>query len=306
MSSPFTEDHLPTSALSPYYSWSPIIARPSIAWPNEARLAVCFLVSLESVDWVPPAGTSIPPTLKRGNAYPNVPDVHLTSPREYGNRVGIYRVMEVMDKYSIRASAAIDAGVAQAYPHLVKASVARDWDLIAHGIRSSRMVTEEMDEADERNYIEESMHAITTAATHPPSVWMGVEYGESSRTVRLLAEAGLKYVCDWPNDEQPYAMMTPEGSLISLPVMAELDDLHALHVRRWTLSAYTQMVIDAFDRLYLDAKREKRVMVLNIHSWIMGQPFRIKYLETIMQHIVGHEGVWVTTADEVVSSYLSQ
>ncbi len=303
---PSPHDSRPSpTALSPYYSWSPIIARQPVTWPNGARLAVCLLVALESVDWVPPTGTYVPPTLKRGDAYPSVPDVHLTSPREYGNRVGIYRVMEVMDRYAVRASAAIDAGVAEAYPHLVQESMDRGWDLIAHGTRSSRMVTEEMGEDEERRSIAESMHAIAAAAGHDPSGWMGVEYGESSRTVPLLAEANLRYVCDWPNDEQPYQMSTPEGSLVALPVMAELDDVHALHVRRWTLGSYTQMVIDAFDRLYLDAEAGGRLMVLTVHPWVMGQPFRIRYLERIVQHIVEHEGVWVTTGDEVVDSYLA-
>ena len=294
------------AALSPYHEWSPLNARPPLRWPDGARLAFCLFVTMEAVDWVPPPGSLVPPTLVRGEAYPHIPDVHLTSPREYGNRVGAYRVMKLLDRYDIKATAAVDAGIAEHYPALIDACRSRGWEFVAHGLRSSRMVGEAMNEDDEVRYIESSLAAVEAAAGRAPDGWMGVEYGESSRTVRLLAERGVRYVCDWPNDEQPYPMTVPTGSIVGLPIMADLDDVNALHVRRWPLASYTQMVIKAFDRLYEDGATNGRVVVLNVHPWVMGQPFRVAQLERIVRHVSRHTDVWIATGEEVVDCYNRQ
>ena len=120
------------------------------------------------------------------------------------------------------------------------------------------MITSRMTEEEERAYIDESIAALREASGRSPRGWAGPEYGESARTPQLLAQAGIRYVCDWANDEQPYRMKTDTGELYALPVMVELDDAFALRDRRFRVDEYCQQLKDAFDALYEDAAASGR------------------------------------------------
>jgi hypothetical protein len=133
-----------------------------------------------------------------------------------------------------------------------------------------------------------------------------MDFGESTRTVRLLAEAGIRYVCDWPNDEQPYRMKVPVGQMVSLPVAVELDDVFTHTVRSIPIQRYATMITEAFDRLYADGAVTGRLLALNLHPTRIGQPFRIKYLDLALGHIMRHQGVWAATGREIVDWYVNQ
>ena len=150
---------------------------------------------------------------------------------------------------------------------------------MAHGVAATRMITSTMSESDERAYIQTAITALTQATGQPPHGWLGPEYGESARTPQLLAEAGIRYVCDWVNDEQPYRMQTLGHELCALPMMLELDDVHALWERRVRTHRYGPLLQESFERLYLDGADNGRLLVLHVHPWLMGQPFRIRYLD---------------------------
>ena len=129
------------------------------------------------------------------------------------------------------------------------------------------------------------------------------KYGESSQTPQLLAQAGIRYVCDWANDEQHYAIKVPQGQLFALPLMLELDDLHALWNRRVTINRYREMLKEGFDTMYRDGERNGRVLVLNLHPWLIGQPFRIRHLEEALGYITRRQGVWAAAGQEIVDWY---
>jgi len=167
------------------------------------------------------------------------------------------------------------------------------------------MITSNMSEEEERDYIKESIAALTTATGSAPLGWLGPEYGESARTPQLLAEAGIEYVCDWANDEQPYPLKTPDGGLLALPIMLELDDVNALSDRKVAVDRYAQMLKEGFDSLYQDGAQNGRVLVLNLHPWLIGQPFRIGYLDDALGHMVQRQGVWAATGAEIADWYRS-
>lgn len=289
-----------------YYDWSPIISRPPLRWPNGSRVAIAAIVNLEYIELEPPAGSHVPPSAVRRGPYPAMADLHETSPHEYGNRVGVFRVMDVLDRHGIKGTAALDAAVAERAPYIVREAQRRGWEFIGHCVVYNRMITEKMSEADEREYIRQSLAAVTEATGKPARGWSGVDYGESSRTVRLLAEQGVEYVCDWPNDEQPYRMKVPTGSMVSLPPFLDLDDSYTLRGRSVPTQRWCQMIVDAFDRLYQDGARSGRLLVLNLHPWIVGQPYRIKALDDALRHIMSHGEVWAATGGEIVDWYLKQ
>src|SRR6185503_1606771 len=145
----------------------------------------------------------------------------------------------------------------------------------------------------------ESIRAVLETTGTAPQGWSGPEYGESTHTPRLLAEAGLRYVCDWVNDEQPYPMKT-EPPLYALPVMVELDDVVALRDRRFRVDEYAVQLTDAFDTIYRDSAASGRALVLNLHPWLMGQPFRIGFLDDALAHMMRHRHVWAAAGSEII------
>jgi allantoinase len=291
---------------NPYYDWSPLPQRPTLAWPDDAPVAVCVILSLGQTEWWPGPDTVVPPSVARFGPYPRVLDVADLSVHEYGNRVGVFRVMDVLDRHGIRATAAVDAALARTRPYVVKCCLERGYEFAARGLSSSRAITEEMGEAAERAYIADAVTAVRDAAGTAPRGWMSPDYMESTRTVRLLAEAGLHYVCDWPNDEQPIRMKVPSGEFFSLPVTHDADEVITHRLRGLPMTQWLRIVTESFDRLYEDGARSGRLLVLNLHPYVIGQPFRIKYLEHALAHICSAEKIWVATAGEIVDWYAAQ
>ena len=287
-----------------HYEWSPLVKRGKLRWPGDARVALCVIVNLEHTEWNPPEG-SYSAALSGGLGVRPHPDYARISHREYGHRVGIFRVLDVLERYGINATVAMDVQTAEKYPYLVSHCRDRSCEIIGHGISASQMITSNMPEQEELEYIRASVEALRRATGTAPVGWLGPEYGESSRTPALLAQAGISYVCDWTNDEQPYAMTAQAGELCALPIMLELDDVNALSERGVTIDRYRELLKDGFDTLYRDGDKNGRVLVLNLHPWLIGQPFRIGYLDDALGHMFRRQGVWAATGSEIVDWFRS-
>ncbi len=289
-----------------YYDFSSLPSRSRLEWPDGARVALCVIVNLEYYELDPPED-AFTLRLRYGPARlrPS-PDFSTFSYREYGNRVGIFGIIKLLDKYGIRGTAAMDATVADHYPFIVKECQKRRWEFIAHGITARRLITSHMSEEQERDHIQTSVQAVERATGQKPAGWLGVEYSESVRTPNLLAAAGIWYVCDWPNDEQPYKMRVETGTMYSLPVTFDLDDDKALGLRNMSIMDYADIVKETFDALYLEGEHNGRLLVLNLHPYVMGQPYRLKYLDQILAHICGHRRVWKATGAEIIDWYAQQ
>jgi hypothetical protein len=291
------------------YPWSPITARPPLRWPGGARVALAVIVNLEHWDWEVPEGTPLavspmggPEGLWSGNQ-PMFPDIGGYGNHEYGNRVGVFRVLALLDKYGIKPTLALDKAVADNYPELVREGLQRRAEFVAHGLSRRQIIHAGMTEAQERQYIAASIAAVENATGTRPLGWSGPDFQETVRTPHLLAEAGIRYVCDWGNDEQPYRMTPATGELYSLGVSAYLDDnfIH-LHGRR-TINEVNLLWRDWFDGLYADSGR---LMVLHLHPWIIGQPWRIRHLDEVLAHITRRQGVWPATGGEIIEWFKSQ
>lgn len=287
-----------------HYAWSPIVTRPALKWPNDARVALCAIVNLEHAEWQPPEGSFELPTNAGGIGPPRpFPDYTRLSHREYGHRVGVFRVLDVLEKHGIRPTVAMDAFTAENYPFLVRHCLQRGCEIIGHGVSVSRVITSRMSEDEERAYIAGAIKTIANATGAAPLGWLGPEYGESARTPGLLAEAGVRYVCDWTNDEQPYSMTTGQGELFALPIMLELDTIFTLWERRFPVDGYAQNIKEAFDVIYRDAADSGRLLTLNLHPWLIGQPHRIGFLDSALEHITRTPGVWAATGWEIIDWY---
>lgn len=289
---------LPAGMDNPWYDYSPFPKRPRLAWPKNARVASFVLLHLEYWELVPDE-TSLKDPRHVGELGSYTPDYRTWTQRDYGNRVGIFRVLDVLDRYQVRAGVAVNALAAERYPYLIEQFKKRKYEFIAHGHSANRMISSKMSEAEEKAEIASSIAAIEKAAGIRPTGWLGQDYGESQRTPQLLADAGLDYVLDWPNDDQPYPMKVGK-KFVSMPNQPEWDDVQQLMIRRISTTRYPDLVADAFELLH---KEGGQVFNLSIHPWLMGMAHRIKYLDEALRRIERFGNVWQATPGEIARHY---
>lgn len=283
-----------------YYDWSPLPRRSKLEWPKAASVAVALLLSVEYLELAPPPGSVVAPSALYGGPYPDVFDPTPVSAREYGNRVGAFRIMGLLDELGLPASLAVDVGVAANAGAVVAAARARNYEIIAHGIAASRVISEDMAEEEERAYVQRTISDLEALTGTRPRGWLGADYGESSRTVRILSDYGLSYVCDWANDEQPYDMTAGGNQMTCLPVAADADAVFTTRMRGAAVPDWADCAVAAFDRLRVDGRISGRVWVMNIPAYHLGQPYRFKHLARVLRHVAGAGDVWVTTPTEII------
>ena len=284
-----------------HHEWSPISTRGKLSWPDNAKVALCVIITLEHTEWEAPEG-SFSADRAGGLGLRPFPDYPRFSHREYGHRVGIFRVLDTLERLKIKATVAMDTQTAEGYPYLVKHCQDRGCEIIAHGVSGTQMISGKMSIEEEVDFIRASLDAMKEATGLAPRGWFGTDYGESERTPGLLRQAGIDYLCDWVNDEQPYPMT---GGLVALPTMLEMDDLFAMSNRRVEIERYCQSLKDGFDVMFRDGGNNGRLMTINLHPWLVGQPFRIGYLEEALAHIMGHDGVWAASGSEIIDWFRS-
>jgi peptidoglycan/xylan/chitin deacetylase (PgdA/CDA1 family) len=289
---------------NPYARWSPIVARPPLRWPDGAALAVCVIVSVEHLEWLPAADAVPPADALSYGPYPRAFQLTGVSRPEYGGRVGAFRLLEALDRHGVVPTVAMDAARMDERRRLVEEFLARGAEFLGHGVALSRTISQGMGREREREEISSALAMVQDATGQRPAGWLGPGYAESTRTVGLLAELGLSYVCDWPNDEQPYLLDGGVRELVAVPVAVDLDDVMAQRVRRLAPARWQQMVLAALACLVRDgATGSGRVLVLNLHAHVSGQPFRIRAVEAVLAALASTEGVWLTTTGQVADAY---
>nr|WP_256469797.1 polysaccharide deacetylase family protein [Bradyrhizobium sp. 142] len=262
------------------------------------------MLHFEHFNWYPRPNVIVPPSVAAtASPYPQVPDVHRTSLYEYGNRVGGFRVLDVLRRNGIRPTIAMDLDVAKRCRPLVDQCLADQSEFVGHGLSSEIFINETMSEEVERAYIQSTIQGLAETVGQNVRGWKGSECGESSRTVRLLAELGIQYVCDWPTDEQPHLMHVSGGSIVNLPFMFDVDDLFVHLHGVVPIPRFARVVMEQFDRLCEDGANNGRLMIMNVHPWILGQPFRIRYFEHFVAHMRASKEAWFATAGEVCDAY---
>jgi allantoinase len=289
-----------------WFRHSPIVARKPVRWPDGARLAFGIVVSIEQYEMAQDPGAYFPATLPGGMGRGPYPDFRSYSLREYGNRIGVFRVMDSLDKHGLRATAAIDAATATRKSVILRECMKRNWEVAAHGNAVTQVMTSRLDEAQEREQVAAALGAIERVSGQLPAGWHGPEYGESARTPEILAKLGLKYVLDWPNDELPYLMSTRSGPLVSVPMLVDFDDVFAHWYRKMTMARWQKSVAEALDRMIADGEKQPRMLILNLHPWLIGQPWRISYLDAVLADLRSRKGVWCATAGEIAEEWVGQ
>lgn len=281
------------------YRFSALPDRPALRWPGGAPVVFTVTLYIEHWELDPPAAALRDPRFR--DPFGDFrPDYRSYTIREYGNRVGVFRILDALDRRGIRPTVAINAGACERYPFLVQECRRRGWEFAAHGSHATRMITAKLGVAEERALIARSLDIVERATGSRPRGWIGQDFGESARTPNLLAEAGLEYVADWPNDDQPYRMTT-EPPLLSIPCQAEWDDVQLLWHRRVFTQRYPDLVEEAVSVLQAEGAASGRYFGLGLHPWLFGMPHRIRYLNEALDRIMALGGLWQATLGEVAA-----
>lgn len=284
-----------------HYAWSALPTRGPLRWPQDASLAICALVVLEHYDWRAVEGSYALKRPSGGFFSLPFPDYGRHGHREYGHRVGIFRVLDALEAAGIPPTVAVDALTAEHYPWLMSHLVDRGVEFVGHGVAASRLITSHMSESDEIETIERATAAITSATGQIPVGWFGPEAAESARTPALVAAKGYRYLCDWPNDEQPYPMTVPSGDLTALPMFLEADDEVCLWHRRLTPTRYAQLLKEAGNGLANDGSQAGRLFVVTLRPWLSGQPFRIGVIGDALAGLTSRPDVWAAKGTDIVN-----
>lgn len=281
------------------YPYSSIRRRPAYTWPNGTRLAVYIGLNLEHFAFGEGLGAELAP------AGPQ-PDVLNYSWRDYGNRVGVWRMLDLFEKLAFPVSVIVNSSIYGHCPEVMDAFRARADEVVGHGrTNSERQGT--LAEPAERALIEEATAVIEAFEGRPPLGWLGPWISESRLTPDLLAECGYTYVLDWCMDDQPIWLATRNGGrILSVPYPQEMNDIPAIMARKDSGSQFADKIIDTFDEMLEQSADTALVMGIALHPYIVGQPYRLRHLRRALQHIAGHrEQIWITTAGQVAEYFVS-
>lgn len=281
------------------YDYSPIVERPTFRWPGGKRLAVYFALGLEHYAF----GEGLVEDLVPGVP---APDVLNASWREYGERVGAWRVLDLFGQADMPLTILLNAAVCGHAPQLVAACAAQGAEFIAHGNSNSDSLNG-MNAVEEAAYVTAVADRIAQATGRRPSGWASPWIAETPRTPELLVQAGYRYVCDWTMDDQPVALRTANGPLLAMPYSQEINDSAAMIGRHVGPHEFAGMIIDQFDEMLATTGDEPLVMSVILHSFIIGQPFRLRALRRAIAHIADHrDAIWLTNPGRIADYWQEQ
>lgn len=286
------------------YAWSDLHRRPPVRWP-QGSVAVWLCVSLE---WFPivPSDT---PFRAPGHMQTAYPDYRHYTARDYGNRVGAWRLLDALAKAGVTASFATNAAVAERYPELLAAVMEGGHEVIAHSTDMNGTIDSSLPEADERALISDALFRLRDCGVEPTG-WLSIARSQSWRTLDLLRDAELTYCCDWVNDELPYRFV---NGLIDLPLNHELSDRQIIAVQQQSADSWAQSIEDAFDWLAAEAAREGsadtpagRMLPLHVTPYIIGLPYRIAAFERLLTRLAARPEAWFARGDTIVAAWAGQ
>lgn len=283
------------------YDWSLLSQRRPVRWPGGARLALWVNIGLQFF-----------PLNQRGKPFPvpggmtmPYPDLRHYSLRDYGNRVGIYRVLQALDEFAVKPTFAVNSELVERAPYLLQRVLARGDELLCHGWNMDSLHHGGLAREEESELVARSLAVLRTFSGQPVTGWLSPARNESEHTPELLAANGIDYFCDWVNDDMPYPFRTAAGELVAMPLSNELDDQFILMNNLHSEQSWQEQVCDACDFLLQESQDSDsgRVLALNIHPWLLGQPHRIGALEAALDYIMGKRGVWTAHAGEILAAW---
>ena len=270
------------------YSYSAIVNRPHYTWPEDKHLALYIALNLEHFSFNSSLGATLVPNM-------GLPDVLNYAWRDYGNRVGVWRLLEMFKQLSLPTALLVNSSIYDYCPEVVAAFRNRGDEIVAHG-RTNSERQDVMPDADELDMLKTVTQTITHHEGHPPAGWLGPWIAESWTTPDLLKQTGYTYTLDWCCDDQPIWLKTEAGPLLAIPYPQEINDIPAIAVRNTSAREFADMIIDQVDEMLDQAQDQPLVCGIALHPYIVGQPFRLRQLRRALHHIAQQrDQLWLTT-----------
>lgn len=279
------------------YDYWPYRSRPKIVWPGGKKLAFWIAPNIEYYEFQPPANAQRQPW-PRGN-----PDITGFSQRDFGNRVGHLRLMELLDKYNLRGSVSLNIALMDHHPEIIEDCVKRDWEFFSHGIYNTRY-SYGMTEAEERAVLEDCIRSVEEKAGQRIRGYLAPALTHTEKTIDLIAENDFWYSCDMFQDDQPQPLKTRTGKLVSLPYSLEVNDVITYGALSQSPARYTDVLKRHFDQLLEEGEESGTVMCIPLHAYLVSQPHRIRPFEEALKHITAHsDDVWFATGKEIAGHF---
>ncbi|WP_108659950.1 polysaccharide deacetylase family protein [Acuticoccus kandeliae] len=277
--------------------YSPIVERPRLTLPNGARVALWVVPNIEHYEYLPRRVAPRDPWARMPH-----PDVLGYAIRDYGNRAGLWRMFDVMDRLSIRCTVSLSMSVYDRYPEIMEGIEGRGWDVLCHGLDNTHYLWG-MGEAEERATIAECQEIYRRTTGKALLGWFSPSATFTANTPDLVAEAGFRYYCDFYHDDQPTWINVRSGRLMTLPYQMDVNDAMAYR-HHFDAAEFERMMLDHFECLYEEGAETARIVCIALHPYIMGQPHRIAALERALGAMVERSGVWVATGTEISDWFL--
>jgi peptidoglycan/xylan/chitin deacetylase (PgdA/CDA1 family) len=282
-----------------YYGYSNLFERAPLAWPGGARVAVAIVVDLEWFPIVP----SDKPFRAPGHMVTPYPDYRHYTSREYGTRVGFYRMLDAFAKVGAKVSVATNGAIAERYPQVIADILAGGHEIVAHSTDMNGTIATGLPEEEERALIATTLDMLEKASGTRPRGWMSIARSQSFNTAWLLAEAGLSYMCDWANDDLPYRFATPAGGLVNVPINHELSDRQIITVQQNSADSYAEQMQDAHALLASEATSfGGRMLALNVTPYILGLPYRMEAFERLLGWLAERPDTAFQTTGEIAGT----
>ena len=286
-----------------YYPYSNFFERKPLQWPGGKQLLVWPVISLEYFPMIP----EDVPFRAPGHMQTAYPDYRHYTAREYGTRIGIYRLLGAFEKVGANISVATNSVIAERYPELIADILAGGHEIIAHSTDMNGTIASGMDEADERALILNALDTLEKATGTRPRGWLSIARSQSFNTAGLLADAGVDYMCDWANDELPYDFRTAAGAITNLPLNHELSDRQIINVQQQSVDSYARQMNDAADWLVGEADRfGGRMMPMHLTPYIMGLPYRVAAFEKLISDFATRPEMDFARGDMIIDSWRAQ
>jgi peptidoglycan/xylan/chitin deacetylase (PgdA/CDA1 family) len=276
------------------FEYSAIIDRPPLRWPDGARIALWIGLNVEFYHLDRPLGGV------------KAPNVTRWGPRDYANRVGIFRMMEMFDRYRLTVTGAVNADLCRYHPRIVEEGNKRKWEWIGHGTTSS-IYMNDLSRKEQRKVVADTLDTIAEHSGRRPRGWLGQGGRESWETLDVLTEAGVEYICDWCNDDQPVTIrLDNDREIVAIQYASEANDRTELFHRNRTPDQFGDTIRRTFDVLYRESETTGKVMCVALHTYLSGVPHCIDALGNALAHICGHDRVWRTTGGAILDAYRNQ
>ena len=290
-----------------HYDYIPLPERQPLKWPNDARLALIVTINLEYWDLLKdtanPYYAGGPPVIP--DPMPgNVPDYPNYSWREYGQRVGVWRMIDTFDEVGVPASCTMNAKMGLERRAVIDAVNQRGWELVAHNYEQGDLMTNYQFDIDaEKNLIKKALDVYQEVVGRPARGWLSSSLRSTTQTADILAELGLSFICDYMNDDQPYMISTAHGNIVCTPYSVEINDFTFFHRRGMSTSAVLELLKEQFDELYREGEKSGRLMNVGLHPHVAGHPYRIRALREFLQYAKGFDNVWWATREQIAEWY---